>query len=118
MSKVKDLKVYYSERGNALLYAGPTPTKPILTLENYCKWYGVYKVNPDDTVEHVDPEILSEVSKKYPDALMGDHNFQPHFLYRLAQYMKVDIDKTAIDVAGARWLQEQEDMTSFFYPPK
>ena len=106
---------YCSERGIPLLYVGPLRNTAIITLENCDKWYGVEMINPDGKVTHVSPNILDEVVNEHPAALMGDHGFTPHFLYRLAEFLGAWADSRAVEVAGARWLLEQEGMTPFFY---
>jgi hypothetical protein len=47
-------RVYMSERGHPLVYHGSPGKVPILTVENYLKWYSLYLVNPDGSVEPVD----------------------------------------------------------------
>lgn len=118
----KAYRIYMSGRGLPLLYTG-VPTKPtgaVLTLENYCKWYGAQIVYPDGTVENVDPVYIDEVAKLFPKALYGDHGYTPEFLYRLAKHLRVELDPVAVDVAGARWLQEQSSNAdaAFFQTPK
>lgn len=111
-------EIYYSDRGIPLLYIGGPRSTPIITLENCDKWYGVEIISVEGVVSNVAPYVLDEVVNKYPAALMGDHNYHPHFLHCLAIHLKAWADIRSIEVAGARWLESQEGQESFFYPPK
>ena len=42
--------MYLSERGHTLVYWSPPSEVPVLTVENYVKWYGLYLVHPDGRV--------------------------------------------------------------------
>lgn len=119
MAENKDSEIYYSVHRNIpLLYVGKSQVLPIITLENCSKWYGVEIIHPNGVVDHIQPDVLNHVAKMYPDAPYGDHNFHPHFLYHLADFLQAKVDERAIEVAGARWLYEQEGSEDFFHPSK
>lgn len=101
-----EYRTYYSERGMPLLYVHEPDTIPVVTLENYTKWYTLHTVNPDGSVTKIDGRILSEVMDKYHDAAWTDHRFSPRFIYRLAQHLGADVDERAIECALGRWMLE------------
>lgn len=100
-------KVYLSERGIPLLCQSPSSFgKPIVTLENYCKWYGLVILYPDGRVKHVDPEIISECCDKVDFILTADHNFHPRLINEVAKLIGGEADWRAIEMAGGRWVSE------------
>lgn len=112
-----DHKVYYSSRGIPLLYNGQSPVIPTITLESYSKWYGVSIIYPNCVVDDIHPDVIDQVAKMHPNALHGDHNYQPAFLHHLADFLQAKVDILALQMAGARWMWEQ-DGTKFFDHPK
>lgn len=103
-------KVYLSYRGIPLLCQEPsTFGKPIVTMENYCKWYSVEILYPDGRVESADPGLLDDIERRVGSCLMGDHNFHPRLLNELAQEIDGEADYRAIEMAGGRWVNEQMD---------
>lgn len=103
-------KVYLSSRGIPLLCQTPSSFgKPIVTMENYCKWYGVYILHPDGRVESADHDLLSEICDEVNYCLMGDHNYHPRLLNELAKKIGGTADYRAIEATGGRWVSEQMD---------
>ena len=103
---------YLSKRGIPLIYCGQPADKPILTLENYGKWYEMYLVNPDGNVVPVDVEVLSETMTLYSEAIQIDHVFSPRLIYRVAQQMDYIVDERALEVAIGRWVMEGHENVS------
>jgi hypothetical protein len=113
----KDIRVYHSNRGFPLLYMGLPLEVPVVTMENYTKWYRIYMVMPDGSVEDVSA-LIDEVMAQYPDAMMSDHCYHPRLLYRLAEMNKACVDERAIEVAAGRWVIEATEDTSYnFHDP-
>lgn len=54
-----DVAIYFSDRGFPLVYWGPPPEDGyILTVENYCKWYTIYRIDPTGQVDIIpDSEV-------------------------------------------------------------
>ena len=103
-------KVYLSERGIPLLCQTPgTFGNPIVTLENYEKWYGPYILHHNGLVEAADPGDLSDINTRLGGGLIGDHNFHPRLLNELAKHIGGEADWRAIEMAGGRWVSEQLD---------
>jgi hypothetical protein len=100
-------KVYVSQRGIPLLCQSPsTFGKPIVTMENYCKWYGVQVLHPDGRVEGADHDDLSRIADRLGHCLMGDHNYHPRLLNEYAKQIGGTADWRAIEMAGGRWVSE------------
>jgi hypothetical protein len=100
-------RIYESERGFPLLYVYQPGPNPVLTLENYTKWYeGIYLVMPDGSVQKVGVDTIDEVQNKHRDALWVDHLYHPRLLYRVARHLNADIDERAVEVAIGRWMLE------------
>lgn len=103
-------KVHVSDRGIPLLCQSPSSFgKPIVTMENYCKWYGIIILHPDGRVENADPGDLDEICTRVGHHLMGDHNFHPRLLSELAKQIGGTADWRAMEMAGGRWVSEQMD---------
>lgn len=112
------IAVYVTSRNHPLLYTGELFDKPMLTLENYDKWYGAHLVMPDGSVVEVPSKDLVAVTDKFADARWIDHLLHPRLLYRLARHLDAYIDIRAIEVAAGRWMIEHiEDDSHNFNDP-
>lgn len=117
LRNIKGNRVYLSDRGIPLLYVAEPCEVPVVTLENYTKWYDVYLVMPDGSVQVVEG-VLALVDK-FDDAWWVDHLYHPRLLYRLAQVLNATVDERAIEVAAGRWMIERlEDDHHKFDDPK
>lgn len=113
----RDIRIYYSDRGMPLLYMGAPLEVPVLTLENYTKWYRIFMVMPDGSVTDISDQV-NEALSKYSDAQIRDHSYHPRLLYRLAEMNKGCVDERAIEVAAGRWIIEATEDTSYnFHDP-
>lgn len=102
--------IHYSWRGLPLIYVEKHDV-PIVTMENYCKWYGIQVVHPDGKVENVDVDLLDKLCGS--DVLMGDHNYHPILLRRVAKHYGGHVDGISLEAAGGRWKAEIEDYVGF-----
>lgn len=105
----QSIRQYLSERGFPLLYIGEPLSVPVITLENYTKWYSIYRIEPDGTVNKIPPEVIDEVMARHEDAFYVDHNPHPRLLFRLSVMLGADLDERAEEVATGRWIQEVLD---------
>lgn len=110
--------IYFSERNFPLLYVGEPLDVPVITLENYTKWYEIYMVTSNGQVKKVPISIVQEVMEKYTDALWHDHHIHPRLLYRIAALIGGCVDERAIEVAAGRWMIEriEDDKYNFTDP--
>lgn len=117
-------RTYVTRRGHTLLYVGEPVDCPVLTLENYTKWYELHLVYPDGTVTEVDVRDVELVSDQHMDAVWVDHLYHPRLLHRLARHLNADLDERALEVAVGRWMLEGPDDTliagqlNFTEPPE
>jgi hypothetical protein len=98
--------VYLSERGMPLLYVGQTLDKPVITLENYTKWYRIYLVTPSGEVQSVLISEIEAANDKLKTQGWVDHLFHPQLLIQLARDLVAYTDERALECAGGRWLRE------------
>jgi len=98
------MRTYMSPRGHVLLFTGDPLDVPVVTLESYEKWYEMFVVKPDGTVEAVDVRILEEAQEKDSKAAWIDHDFHPRLLYRVAEILRGCTHDVAVEVAAGRWV--------------
>ena len=101
MSKIKnvgDYTTYYSPEDNVpLVYRHTKADKPVITVENTCKWYKLYLVNPDGKVE---------VLKYFYGWI--DHCPIPDDLVEFAEENNFYIDATSLELIAGRAVIEKE----------
>ena len=109
---------YESKRGIMLLCQTPSD-KPILTAENYTKWYDLFVLFPDGSVKGLnDLGIdLFEVEGMVCGCPHRDDNFHPEIWRRLCKEQDWYICEMAMEVAAGRWAveyHEQFDEAQYF----
>jgi len=109
---------YESKRGIMLLSQSPSD-KPILTAENYTKWYDLFVLFPDGSVKGLnDLGIdLFEVEGMVCGCPHRDDNFHPEIWRRLCNEKDWYICDMAMEVAAGRWAleyHEQFDEAQYF----
>lgn len=97
--------IHYSPRGNPLLYIGKPPCD-LIVLENYCKWYEVFLLREDGTVEPVDPFVNISIMQETGEAWMVDHCFHPYLLDALGKHFGAEVHDLSREVALGRWESE------------
>lgn len=103
-------KLYRSYRGMLLLCQSPsTFGKPIVTMENYVKWYGIQILHPDGRVESADPGLLNELADRCDGTVMGDHNYHPRLLNELAKEIGGEVCWRSLEMTAGRWVAEIMD---------
>jgi hypothetical protein len=100
---------YVSPRGIPLL-TQQVSSFPIVTLEDYVKWYGADILWPDGRVENVNVDWYCEIVREYPKyPLMGDHNYHPFLLEKIAERIGGQVCWKAREMATGRWINEIRD---------
>lgn len=116
-----EVRNYTTRRGHQLLYVHKPCDVPVVTLENYTKWYNIYLVMPDGSIQDVPASVVLEVCDKYPDARWVDHLYHPRLLYRVAHHLNATTCERSIEVAIGRWILEsmdrQEEVDRNFHDP-
>ena len=96
---------------------------PVLTVENYCKWYDLYLVFPDGKVEAVQSddarcqvmqETDNECMARYRESAYGDHTFNPRAVCLLAIKLKAQLDMEAYEMIVGRWEIEYKNNYQYF----
>jgi hypothetical protein len=77
MYKSTPYTVYVSDRGLPLLYHGAPSDKPILSMEDYCKWYTIYAVMPSGVVAEIHFEQYQHAASRVTH-FWSDHVPNPH----------------------------------------
>lgn len=90
--------VYFSDRQLPLVYHhAMRPTdKPVLTVENYLKWYCLYLVRPDGSVEAVD----------FPEDGYCDHVPFPAAVLRMADERGWHVCTESMEMMIGRFMLE------------
>lgn len=96
------IQVFRSDRGMPLLCQEVYDT-PTITLENYEKWYNIFVIQPDGTVEIVNPGLIDELND---GTLWVDHTFHPKLLLLIAKHYKGHVPATTLELAAGRWVME------------
>ena len=106
------LKQYFSNRGLPLVYYGPFPQQPLITVENYMKWYSIYLVTPEGTVKvvefmTVEDDLLDvSFSTKRSISIVGDHCINPDAVEAWAQKKGYEVDGNSLEMMIGRWETE------------
>jgi hypothetical protein len=101
VSKVLISSNFMSERGIPLITQ--KPNLPMLTAEDYMKWYNIYKVNPDGSVESIpwNNEILRDGWR--------DHCITPDAFHRLAKSLGLGYDHKTMATVCERFVIDHLD---------
>lgn len=103
---------YLSDHYHPLMCNKPSERCPIITVENYEKWYSVYLLHPDGKVEAVPPEVL-ELVGCYDNGWWYDHVFHPKLLIALAKHYKGWVPDTTLEIVTGRWISEGPGMPGY-----
>lgn len=97
-----ETRLYYSDRQIPLVYYGDPPREPILTVENYMKWYDIHVVRPDGGVSVVDHDLIAEA--------WCDHNFKPWICHQLAHELGYEWHDESLEMVIGRYVTECEEI--------
>lgn len=98
---IDGLTIYKTQRGHSLLWMYRPAEAPVLTVENYLKWYELYLIQPRGNVEELDFGRLEEVAGA--DTPYCDHAPNPKVVIRLADLNGWIVDMNALDMIIGRW---------------
>jgi hypothetical protein len=101
-----DKEVILSERNIPLVYQfNESFSEPVLTVENYCKWYNLYIVNPDKSVNKVDFDALHNFTPK-KESSYRDHVPNPKAVKCYADKYSYHLDEQSYEMMVGRWMIE------------
>jgi hypothetical protein len=110
----KDVRRLVSERGFELVEQGVYDT-PVITVENYQKWYNLYVIQPTGEVEILDPGLITEVIGEINEILVIDHTFHPKLLLLLAKKLGAEVPSTTMEMVAGRWVLDNEIVKGIDY---
>lgn len=96
-------RTYLSRRGLPLLWIEEPLADPVLTVENYVKWYWLHLVLPDGRVEEVNFGALDRLANRMGDTPYCDHVPNPRVVQRLADDHRWHLDPNALEMLIGRW---------------
>ena len=102
-------RTYFSPRGMPLVFHSilETGDTPVLTVENYCKWYQLFVVDVDGSVTPVDfPDGV--VDARAGESAFCDHVPAPVACQRMAVRLGCLWDEDSLDMISGRWAREVE----------
>lgn len=100
----KEYRLYFSHRHLPLLYVDLPPcNRSVLTLENYCKWYGFYAVWINGYVEEIDHDAYEALIDPTEVWCFDDgHCPDPAWMLRIAEHLGMELDHRAWETAYGR----------------
>jgi len=113
--------IFKSDRGFLLCCESVVgDSRPILTVEDYIKWYDMYVIYPDtEVVEKLRSNkdrataflsVESEFIARYDESAIYDHCFNPKFYVLLAHRLNMEYDDRAAEIIAGRWAIEHGDI--------
>lgn len=103
---MSDHKLYFTGRGKPLITT-QTYDKPIVTVENYEKWYSIFALHPDGTVTAIDSKEW--IGFATDNGMWVGHRFHPSVLEYVGALFDYYVDPIAVEVCVGRWNEEQLD---------
>ena len=102
---------FVSERG-AELFCDGVADRPVITVENYLKWYDLYVIHPEGRVEVLEDHLSAEDDfiSEYGESAYGDHVFNPRFVLFLARRNGMDVSSGALEALIGRWQLEHDNV--------
>lgn len=98
---------YFSERGIPLITQWfedeDEVVKPILTMENYEKWYSMYIIYPNGIVEKVPPSLEDTCDTWY------DHAVYPEYFHGTAKRLGCTYDNRTFAMVCERFVEDVLD---------
>jgi hypothetical protein len=102
---------YFSRRGFPLAYYREVRQQPVLTVENYCKWYELYLLVPDPRSPHgVRVEIV-----EFPHDNYCDHVPYPAAVRDLADENDWYVCTESMEMMIGRYMLEYLNCSEFHF---
>lgn len=98
--------MYRSPRGHLLAYFDATATMPVIAIELYLKWYELFVIMPDGTVEPFQFVRLDELSGKMGMSPYVDHTPNPLVIARWAVENDYFVSELSMELIIGRWERE------------
>lgn len=93
----EDTIIRFSKRNLPLIYTGKSAEEnSILTAELYCKWYYLYLVHPDGTIQEIEPALVDDVN-------YADNVWDPIDIEKFAEKYNLIMDEQFYEMLLGRW---------------
>jgi hypothetical protein len=82
---------------------------PIVTVEDYIKWYDVYVIQPDGSIvvaSEAYSEIWDSMERRMKKSFFGDHCWHPGGIELFAELIGGVVDPDALGALTVRWITE------------
>ena len=109
------MRTYLSRRGIPLVYAGDPARVPVLTVENYSKWYGLCLVMPDGSVLEVSFGELQDLADAARVSPFVDHVPNATLVPALAEVRGWSLDSCSYEMMVGRWECEVVNSRKYDY---
>ena len=97
--------MFKSDRGKPLI-CQEKGTKPIITVENYIKWYHIFVIWPDGNVTKASFDIIEQINNHSTKTLICDHLFHPLLIEKYAEITDSLVDEVSLATITGRWMFE------------
>jgi hypothetical protein len=95
------MPIYFSTRGNPLAFTGRPGPRPVLTVELEEKWYSLFLVKSDCTVEEIPfPDCMDYATHGSPYV---DHAPSPFHVAQWAKDKDIHLDDVSLELIIGRW---------------
>ena len=91
-----------SKRGHLLVFGARSADPPVVTVENYCKWYALQVVMPNGDIAEHDFGQLEPYATHY----VSDHIPNPIAVVRWAMAMGFEVNTESLEMMIGRWMLE------------
>jgi hypothetical protein len=106
-------KYYYSERDIPLVFykeKGFRLSQPVLTVENYSKWYKLHLIKNEKVIEYYpDEKILKYLENRFETYFISNHCFNPIIVQKIAEIEKFHLCEQSLEMIIGRWELEIKD---------
>lgn len=114
---VGGMSIYHSKREIPLLWMRKVTGAPVLTVENYVKWYALFLIYPGDALAEIYFGRLSQTKYcRSGETPFCDHVPNPVVTRRFAEANGFYMDENALEMIIGRWELEYLEMNSRYYP--
>jgi len=98
--------ILLSDRSIPLVYQlNKKIDQPVLTVENYCKWYELYLIGVDGSIKKIEFDELQEYAPENQSAYC-DHVPNPHAVTKYAVKLGYHLDEQSYEMIVGRWMIE------------
>ncbi len=88
---------------------------PLVTVENYEKWYNIFIIQPSGEVEKVTTSLIDDLNRKSNIQLWIDHEYHPKLLQLIAEHVGGEVPSTTLEIVAGRWVLSRESDPDISY---